>query len=448
LWAAVLTGCASVDPAPTYDRAAQEIRTATGAPSVYNPNDESGLPEREAELLANGLELREAVELGLLRNPFLQASFRSVGIAEADRVQAGLLTNPSLSAALRFPAGGGQTQLEGGLFGNLADIWQAPARTRVAESALERAVLELAYSAVQLSGKIRTAYIEVLAAERLFVIAQENRDSAARLVELVGARLKVSAATAIDSNLAKLEFLDTEVMLRDAEFDVAEGRRVLATLLGYDRVPLDLTLSGALPGAADALPGVEPLRDLARERRLDIRAAHARLEEAVADLHRQHGLVVKVVQAGIEVERDGDWALGPGIRLELPIFDQNQAQIARAVEALAQHEALLRAVSVSAAQDVSSVFARAEAQWDVVRIYGDQVDRARETLELSIQSYEVGRTTLIPVIAAQRKLLSARRKHVLRLRAAASAVSDLERATGTPREELLEAGQVQVTKQL
>lgn len=442
-----LTGCASVDTVPDYDRAVREIRSATGAANVYHPNAEDSLDEREAELLAEGLDLQEAVELGLLRNPFLLASFRNIGIAKADRVQAGLLANPSLSAALRFPVDGGRTQIEGGLFASLVDLWQIPVRTRVAQSALERTVLEIAHSAVQLAGNVRAAYIDALAAEQLLIIARENRESAARLVELVEARLELAAATAIDKNLAELELLDTEVSLRDAQFDVPEKRRVLSLLLGYDRAPPDLVLTGSLPDSAEELPSVEALRDLASERRLDIRAANARLEEAVAELRLQHGLVVKFVQVGIDADREDDWALGPGVHLELPIFDQNQAQIARAVETLAQHEALLHAVSVAAAQDVSSVYARTQSEWDAVRLYSNQVVRAAETLELSRQSYEAGKTTITPVIEAQRKLLSARRMHALRLRAAATAVSDLERATGTPREELLKADERQDWRQ-
>lgn len=323
LGAAVLTGCASVDTTPDYDRAVHEIRSATGAANVYHPNNQDGLTEREAALLEEGLELREAVEL--------------------------------------------------------------------------------------------------------LGIAQDNRDAAARLVEIAGLRLEAAAATAIDRSLAELELLDTEVVLLDAKFDAGEKRRAFTTLLGYDHIPREIALTGALPGSADTLPDVEVL--------------------AVAERRRQHGLVAKLGDGGIEAERDDDWALGPAIRLELPIFDQNQAQIAKAVEALSQHEALLRAVTVSAAQDVSSVFARTQTEWDAVRLYTDQVARAGESLDLTRQSYEAGKTTITPVIEAQRKLLSARRMHALRLRAAATAISDLERATGTPREELLKADERQGRKQ-
>jgi cobalt-zinc-cadmium efflux system outer membrane protein len=214
---------------------------------------------------------------------------------------------------------------------------------------------------------------------------------------------------------------------------------MLVTLLGYDHLAPALRLNGALPGSADALVDGEALCTLARERRLDLRAARARVTQAAAELQLQHGLAVKVFSGGINVERDDDWALGPAIRLEVPIFDQNQAQIAKAVEALAQHEALLRSTEMSAVQEVASALARTQAQWDVARVYEDQVSRTLEALELSRQSFEVGKTTILPVIEAQRKLLSARRMHAVRLQAAAAAVSDLERATGAPREELLRA---------
>ena len=209
-----IVACRSVNPGPDYGRAVDEIRSATGAEHVFHPDaDSAATDERVAELLHDGLGLSEAVELGLLNNPALQAAFRNVGMAHADRVQAGLLTNPSLNAVLRFPTSGGASEFEGGLFGSLLDIWQVPKRERVAESALQRRILELAHQAALLAGDIRVAYVETTASARLFEIAKENRASAQRLFGLAEARLEAAAGTVIDANLASLEFLETEVAL-------------------------------------------------------------------------------------------------------------------------------------------------------------------------------------------------------------------------------------------
>ena len=67
LVAVLFSGCSTVDPTPDYDRAVQEIQSATGAANVYHPDIHDDIPNREAELLEQGLELQEAVELGFER---------------------------------------------------------------------------------------------------------------------------------------------------------------------------------------------------------------------------------------------------------------------------------------------------------------------------------------------------------------------------------------------
>jgi len=265
-----------VDPGPDYDRAAEEIRRATGAASVFQPDAEPDrLGARVSELLEDGLELTEAVELGLLNSPVLQASFHGVGMASADRVQAGLLTNPSLNAVLRFPTSGGGTGFEGALFGSLLDLWQVPDRERVAEQALEARILQLAHEAALLAAEIRVAYIETVTSRSLVEIAAQNRAIAENLVGLAEARLEAAATTAIDANLARLETSATAVALRDAELFSGEAARRLKALLG---LPADLDLRlGQLPEPSSrALPPVEKLERIAVERRLDLRAASAR----------------------------------------------------------------------------------------------------------------------------------------------------------------------------
>ena len=435
----LVAGCRSVDPGPDYDRAAEEIRRATGAASVFQPDAEPDrLGARVSELLEDGLELTEAVELGLLNSPVLQASFHGVGMASADRVQAGLLTNPSLNTVLRFPTSGGGTGFEGALFGSLLDLWQVPDRERVAEQALEARILQLAHEAALLAAEIRVAYIETVTSGSLVEIAAQNRAIAENLVGLAEARLAAAATTAIDVNLARLETSATAVALRDAELASGEAARRLKALLG---LPADLDLRlGQLPEPSSrALPPVEELERIAVERRIDLRAADAALAQAEAELERQRSLVWQTVDVGLGAEKDGDWSLGPGVRVELPIFDQNQAQVAKASEEVRRRTKIRTALGIEATREVRSAEARMRAAFDTLAIYRDEVlARAEETLEQARESYRVGKTTILPVIEAQRQVLGARQNYVRRLEQAAAALSDVERATGTPRETLFD----------
>jgi cobalt-zinc-cadmium efflux system outer membrane protein len=432
---ALAVGCQSVDPGPDYDRAVEEIRRATGAASVFHPGSESEqVDARVTQLLEGGLELTEAVELGLLNSPVLQASFHSVGMASADRTQAGLLTNPSLNAVLRLPTSGGATEIEGGLFGSLLDIWQVPARERVTEQALEQRILQLAHEAVLLAAEIRVAYVETVSARRSVEIAMENRSAAASLVDLAEARLEAAAATAIDVNLARLEHAATAIAQRDLELASGEAARRLKALLGL-RPDFNLDLHPLTERALPALPPVDELERIATDQRLDIRAAEAALGRAEAEVARQRNLVWREFELGVVAEKDGEWSVGPGARLELPLFHQNQAQIAKAVEDSHRREKILAATSIAAVQDVRSADARLRVAVDVLSIYRDEVlGRSEETLEQARSSYQLGKTTILPVIEAQRQLLDARQNHVRRLEQAAAALSDVERATGTPRE--------------
>lgn len=438
------TACKAVDPGPDYDRAVKEIRTVTGALNVFHPAaDSSAIEQSVIQLLEDGLGFSEAVELGLLNNPALQAAFRNVGIAHANRVQAGLLTNPSLNAVLRFPTSGGTGEFDGGLFGNFLDIWQVADRERIAEKALQRQIYELTHQATLLAGDIRIAYVDSTTCDKLLEIANENGASAKHLFELAEARLEAAAGTIIDANLAQLEFLETEVALRDAGLASGQARRKLVLLLGLQPQDSSLKLTNQIEETPFPLLPLDKLEELALARRLDIRAAQEAVHQARAIVERQRNQFFRNLDVGLATERDGDWSLGPGIQLELPLFDQNKAQVAKALEALAQSEAVLLAMQLAAKQEVHSAMAQADTSWEVLAIFrNDILTRSEETLAQARESYRLGKSTMLPALEAQRRFLAARGAYAERLRQAASALSDLECATGTPRE-ILRTAQVE-----
>ncbi|HEB53475.1 MAG TPA: TolC family protein [bacterium] len=439
LWAA----CATVDPGPDYDEAVRAIRVATGVPSAYRPGEDRACARRVGELLEGGLSLGEAVEVALLNNPGLQGAFRSIGMARADRVQAGILSNPSLMLALRFPDGGGDTAIAGNLFGSLLDLWQIPARIDSADAALRQQILQVAHAAVALAGAVRSSYIDAVAASRQVAIADENRATAARLLELAEQRVAARAATAIDVNLARIDLATAEVALRDARLAVVEARRALAAHLGLEDLPADCALDVALADQGRRLLSGESLRILALANRLDVRAAQRAVAAAAAELERQRGRVARVIHAGAVAEKEeGEWSVGPALRLQLPVFDQNQAQIAKAADALARQQAILAGMRLDAIRDVGVAYARVEASRATARIYAEQIlARSREALALAREAYRSGKSTILPVLELQRSLLTARREHLRRLQQVAIAISDLERVTGAPREAWLHTEQ-------
>ena len=383
------------------------------------------------------------MQICLLNNPVLQASFLRIGIAKGDLVQSGLFSNPSLGLALRFPQDGGLATIEGALIQNIIELWQIPVREQAAERALERAILEVAYSASQLAAETKAAYFAAVAAEQAIEVARDNLRIAEELLALVSDRQEAGVASQVDVNLAQSELVETEVALQDTSLRAFEAKQNLSILLGLATPPDELRLADPIPEPPVWTLEVERLVELAKVERLDLRATRQAVRAAAARIDLEARSVIDVLGVGVDVERDSNdqLGIGPAIELELPIFDQNRAQIAIATfeyrEALKLQEALVLFVT----QEVHGAHRRAETLWATARFYRERVLPQRQaSLELARDAYRLGKTPLLSYLEAQRTVVTSRSEYLERLRASASAIADLERATGQPFSELQNIG--------
>ncbi len=488
--ALVLAGCATVDPRQDYETAINQISETTGYDQVYRPGDDEIVNSKVAALLAEGITADEAARICLLNNPNLQAMFFSIGMSRADVVQSGLLSNPSLGVSLRLPSGGGLANLEAGLAQNIAELWQIPVRKRVAERTLDRTILELAHHAAQLAADAKVQYYRAVAAQRMHEISQENLKIANDLLELAIARQQAGAGTEVDVNLSRATVQEAELAVRLARLTMSEAMRNLATILGLTGPTDEMVLLDELPPAEPVGPAArapdwefppERFVEIALAHRLDLKAAEHEVMAAAARLEEQWRMIFPFVELGIELERGQrksqggrdvladtarasiasggltapkiqprsergqhtDLIVGPSISLELPIFDQNQAQIAKAEMAYRQSAKLLRALELAVDQQVRSAADRAMTAWDIARFYRDQsLPLAETNLQLSRESYRAGKASFLAVLEAQRFFLDTRSRYISALQGAATALPDLERTIGLPLSELMsEVGQ-------
>ncbi len=471
---ALAAGCATVDPKPDYDRTARHIQAATGQALLYRPGDDGDAAQRVAQLLGGGLTTDEAAEICLLNNPRLQASLWRIGMAQAEVVQAGLLSNPSLALSVRLPEAGGLANLEASLAQNIAELWRIPARERAAQRDLDQTILSIAREASVLAADAKAAYVAASAADRLDEIAQRNVEIVQQLVDASRAREEAGAGTEVDVNLTRSELLDAQVARHRTTLARFEARRKLADLLGLVSDPAELQLVEPLPDPHEWAVTPEHLLAMAAASRLDIQAATSATQSASARVREERASVFRNIELGIGFERgergagkdrnllaqtalasaeagaltlppfspveddEPDYILGPTLGLELPIFDQNQAQIARAEFAYRQAVQLLDAIVREVTQETRAVHERARAAWAIARTYRADVLPLREqNLELSREAYRAGRVSLLSVLESQRSLLAARSGYAEALRDSALTLSELERVVGRPIEAIL-----------
>ncbi|TAH36797.1 MAG: TolC family protein [Planctomycetota bacterium] len=433
-----LAGCATVDPGPDYEKAREEIHATTGVESIYHPEGPALSAEEIQLMVSDGLGLDEAARLALLNNRRLQAGFMGLGVARAEYVQAGLLSNPSLSLAFLFPEGGGRVKWTADLVGSVADLWQIPSRKAVAAAGLEQRILEVSRFAGELVAATRAAYFESVAAGAERSVARESVELARRLLEAVRRQAEHGVATRTEENLAESLSLGAELSLRRAEREEVTAKRRLAALLSLEADVFEVELADPLPEPALLELERESLVDRSLEVRPDVRAAGKAVAaaEGQADLERRR--IIPELSAGLSAERpeggsSTDFLIGPTATIEIPLFDQNQAQVSRAEFHLAElrmeYAALVAEVSqeVRAKADKAASAARA-----ATFVQEDLLPQAEQSAALAKKAYELGDTTVLALLEAQRTVLEARRTLVDALLEAARSRIELERAVGAP----------------
>ncbi len=468
-----ISGCATVNPQPDYARVRQHVSDATGVSKAYQPEDESIIKDMVDEKLQDGLSTDEAVEICLLNNPTLQAAFMDVGMARADAVQSGLFSNPFLGISARLPDGGGLANIEAGIAQNIAEIWQIPVQKRAAERSLDAAILNLARSAADLAAFAKASYFATVSADEQLRISEENLDIANNLLELALARQQAGAANELDVNLSRGLALDAEIEVERVRLAAADMRRELAALLGLTIDADTLKLTDPLPNVLTEITDTTSLVALAKVWRLDLQAAQHAVSEAEANLEIQYNLIWPTIEMGLSMERGErtrqggrdvladttrssiagggltapgiqprserrrakgqDLIIGPSLGVVLPIFDQNQAQIAKAQYAILQARKTLDAIDRAVTQEVRSAVDRMMTAARLMNIYQDRsIPLAQNNLDLSRQAFSAGRASFLSVLEAQRFFLETRRGRVDAALGAAKMIPELEQMIGLP----------------
>lgn len=430
---AILSACASVNPDQEFAQARELTLRSTGASDVFDPDAPLLNEQQISAQLADGLGVDEAVRLALIHNRRLHAEFMSIGVAKADWVQSGLLRNPTLSLAVLLPEGGGRTFIEASIAQNLVELWQIPTRRRIARHNLDATILRIAVLAGELASDTRRGYYEAVAGDELLRVAQENADLLHKSHEAIRRKLDAGAASRIDQSLALNTSLGGELAMRSARLEAANARRNLARLLSLDRNFNDVLLTDPLPILQPKDLDPERLVVLARSRRLDLQAYEAVMHAAGIEVALERRKAFGTVEAGARVEYEDKYKVGPTLSLDIPIFDQNQAQVARRKYLHQQAVKTYEAAYLQAAQDIRTTIDIAQTATLNLSLYRQTlVPQAQSNLDLATQAYNAGQFTILGLIESQQRLLDARRGMIQSQRDAAAAMADLLRVTGGP----------------
>lgn len=472
---AAAAGCVSTDPRPDYDRAAHSIQERLGIAEVYAPGDDDAVGRRVDELLADGLTVDEAVQLALLNNPDFQALFTGIGASRADVAQSALLSNPTLALALQLPESGGLTDLTFSFAQQVADLWQIPVRKKIAEADLEQTILAVGQRAVDLAAEVRAHCYEVLALRRAVEFSRQNVQLAERIAALSRAQFEAGEVSEFDHNLATSTVVTTQQEQLNLSGQQRRAEIELAHLLGLSLYPTPWELNDTLPGSWSPPPDELGLVDRALDARFDARMAFYGVQRAEETLRLEQRRWLSDLQLGLAFERPEqralpgrdvladtarasiaagqltaptiesrgqrdmlrrqmiDTKLGPSLAMTVPLWDQNQAQVAKAAIRVLQARKGYEGTLESIAADVQRSCAGASTAAQELRFLEQTALPQAESLVSGAQRrYEAGEESVLVVVEAQDVLIERRRALVTALRNYAVSMARLESAVGGP----------------
>ncbi len=371
----VLAGCASFSPDGGFGRVSELTQERTGHAISDPRGGTDSAAARTAELLARPLTADAAVEVALLNNRGLQASFAQLGIAESALVRAGRLRNPSFSFG-RMREGGGVVEIERSVLFDVLGLVTMPLARQIEQRRFEQAQLLAAYDAVGLATEVRRAYFGAVAAKELIRYDQQVMEAADVANELARRMVQVG-------NFSKLAQMREQAFHADARSRLARARH--QGVAQRERLTRLLGLSGdapafRLPERLPELPKLptEPRRaeQTAMDQRLDVLMARRAAESTAKSLGLTKATrVVNVLELGYANKSltGQERANGYTIELELPLFDFGATRMARAEATYMQ--ALHRAaeVAINARSEVRESYSAYRTAHDLARRYRDEI---------------------------------------------------------------------------
>jgi cobalt-zinc-cadmium efflux system outer membrane protein len=371
-------------------------------------------PAADLEVITVGQAIAEATD----KNLDLIAQRFNVPIAQARILTARLRPNPifSLEAShLNYPITPDFNNSHAGGPNELAIrtdfIWERgdkrERRIAVAEASHSVAEFELLNAVRTLGLSVETAFVDVLEAKANLDLARDNLRTFEDLV-------KVNAIRVRTGDLAEVELLRTEVAevqfensVRQAELQTQTARAKLQLLLGRSATDRMVDASGEMRRDEVRLP-IDALIARAIAGRPDVRAERQDQIRSQAELRLQLAQGIVDYTIGTEYRRQQGASsfgnlMGVFFSTNLPVFNRNQGEIARATQEQSQVQSRLRSVEAVVQNEVQIAYLQySNAQATLGRVEHTLLDRARDVRQITEYSYRRGEASLLEFLDAER----------------------------------------------
>jgi len=432
-----VAGCATTSRTPGLNDVSEMVDSRTGLRVHWNQGkteDEEVAKAIQTTLGGEKLTANEAVQIALLNNPSLQATYEELGIAQADLVQAGLLSNPVFEASVRFPDNSESTNTEFAVTQNFIEVFFLPLRKRLAREQLEKAKFQVGDAVLNLARDVRSAYYTLQGAEQTLAMEGNFVKAAETASKFADRQFKAGNISGLDRAQREASYYQAKLNMSRNETQLLIDRENLSRLMGLSEDEENWEVTASLPTMPHSELLLKELVDIAMSKRLDLAAAKKEVEIRKRALTLARMGIIPDIAVGIDTERevDGVQVTGPIFESEVPIFDQNQAQTSRSKAMLRQSKNQLFALERTVYSDVEKAYHRVLLARKMVNRYRDTIIPLHEEIgNFAQREYNYMLKGVYFLLQAKQEELIARRNSIEVLRDYWIARSDLEQSIGT-----------------
>lgn len=394
------------------------------------------------------LTVDELVSRALADNPDLRATRAEVEAASGRLRQAGLRPNPMLELSGQ-KAVSPDNNLMIGLTVPLDLNGRREGRVGVAERELAMKIAQVRDRERRLAADVSVKAGEWLAARRNVAVTDDLLRTNRQALRLIQDRVREGAAPPLEESLLLVEVnrLDANRQLLTSRVEIASLQLKALAGMAPD-APLhlrgDLSTPPPLPDVTEAVRRSLAIRPDLEMARADVARAGASVRKEQAEGRWDASINVGYQRQDFGFDLNGLTAngtarpihdvfhyFGGGVSITLPMWNRNQGGIAAARAEVQAAERRLHFMELMARQEVGAAVAQLDAARRSLDIYERGVrEVAQRNLDVVRRTYELGRISLMDVVAEQRRFIDIEHGYTDALKQAYDAAVDVRRAVG------------------
>ena len=387
----IISGCTSVSAKKEFKEVQQLFNSRTNLDVRWNKGSKADaeLNKKIQSMFVKPLLIDEVVQIALLNNPSIQAILEGLGIAQADLVQAGLLKNLVFEASFRQPKEDGKTNVEYSVKQDFLDILFYPLRQKMAKEEFEGVKFAVTDKILKLTSEIKSAYFNLQASQDILTLRRSVLEASEAASELANRQKEAGNIQGIDLANQEAAYYDAQLEYMHAQVELKSRMQELARLMGLtDYQPWEIV--NGLPELPAGELTLKELQAKASGNRLDLSSLQHKIEVLKRKVTLTKVGIVPSIEAGASTERDTDSSrvTGPRVEVEVPLFDRNQGEVAKAKAELRQAEQQLIALEQDIQLQVSVTYENLISLRKMVEYYKEKiVPTHQKAVEITQQHY-------------------------------------------------------------